>query len=64
MVARAVGDIIRAYINIFLTDKRTLERHYGRGWSGKCRDIIHDHCIYLRQRERGKTPIIGELIDD
>lgn len=64
MPAKHQGDLTRAYINIDADDKATLERAYGRGWSAECRDIIHTHCAFLRQKQNIKKLTIGALADD
>lgn len=43
-------DMVRAYIYLSPEDKATLEKQYGYGWSAYIRNLIHDHCTYLRQK--------------
>lgn len=47
--------MVRAYINLPIEDKETLAKEYGHGWSSRMRDLIHEHCIYLRQRRMKET---------
>lgn len=44
-------DMVRAYINITPEDKATLEKAYGYGWSTYVRELIHDQCRKIRDKQ-------------
>ena len=50
-MAAMTTDMVRAYINLTHEDKATLERAYGYGWSAYIRELIHEQCVRIRDRE-------------
>jgi hypothetical protein len=54
-MSRPSLDVIRAYINIYESDKLLLEKTYGHGWSAHVREIIQRYCNEIRSK--GKRSI-------
>lgn len=48
-------NMVRAYINLTPEDKATLERAYGYGWSIYVRELIHDQCVRIRNRQQNES---------
>lgn len=44
MPAKFEGNLVPVRVQLHEADRDLLEAKYGRGWTGRIRDIVHDHC--------------------
>lgn len=48
-------------LNLFEKDLKVIRSHYGQGWSERVREVVHEHVLTIKPRQR---LTIGDIIDD
>lgn len=61
---RPALNVSKTQINLFTTDKDTMIKRYGPGWTEQVRELVKNHCVMLRNSTRVLPQQFTEYDDD